>query len=62
MNLHQWAPSQVHVRQYECPVDKEDPLSKSRLAPVKSKYLLAIGKPVFGSGSRWAQIQLIRIT
>jgi hypothetical protein len=40
MNLHQWAPSQVHVKQYECPVDKEDPLSKSRLAPIKSKYLL----------------------
>ena len=41
MNLHQWAPSQVHVRQYECPVDSEDPLSKSRLAPEKSKHLLA---------------------
>jgi hypothetical protein len=55
MNLHQWAPSQVHVRQYECPVDKEDPLSKSRLAPVKSKHLLA--KLMVGSGSRWVQIQ-----
>ncbi len=41
MNLHQWAPLQVHVRQHECPVDIEDPLSKSRLAPVKIKHLLS---------------------
>ncbi len=56
MNLHQWAPLQVHVKQYECPVDIEDPLSESRLAPVKSKYLLA--KLMFCSGFRWVRIQL----